>query len=212
MDQLTFCNNYLYSYGQVIFIFVDKLSLLWCLFCLKRYVCCLCLYVKMEPMRDGPDLSMRTNSKETIINKPLSHLFTADTLPLHDRKECSLTLITDRVLISNRFYELAIDMFNLCNGLYLTSVIKNSCNGCLRRPLLEVHIGNRRCGGQPWCRPAALICHGRQVTTITDLGACNGCVTYLRVRYKCCVTYLRFSRSVWFSWISWSILSDKHHL
>jgi hypothetical protein len=39
MDKLTFCNNYLYSYGQVIFVFVDKLSLLWCLFCLKRYVC-----------------------------------------------------------------------------------------------------------------------------------------------------------------------------
>jgi hypothetical protein len=28
MDKLTFCNNYLYSCGQVIFIFVDKLSLL----------------------------------------------------------------------------------------------------------------------------------------------------------------------------------------
>jgi hypothetical protein len=53
MDKLTFCNNYLYSYGQVIFIFVDKLSLLWCLFCLKRYVCWLCLYVEMEAMRDG---------------------------------------------------------------------------------------------------------------------------------------------------------------
>jgi hypothetical protein len=26
MDKLTFCNNYLYSRGQVIFIFVDKLS------------------------------------------------------------------------------------------------------------------------------------------------------------------------------------------
>jgi hypothetical protein len=52
MDKLTFCNNYLYSCGQVIFIFVDKLSLLWCLFCLKRYVCWLCLYVKMETMRD----------------------------------------------------------------------------------------------------------------------------------------------------------------
>jgi hypothetical protein len=26
MDKLTFCNNYLYSCGQVIFIFVDKLS------------------------------------------------------------------------------------------------------------------------------------------------------------------------------------------
>jgi hypothetical protein len=28
MDKITFYNNYLYSCGQVIFIFVDKLSLL----------------------------------------------------------------------------------------------------------------------------------------------------------------------------------------
>jgi hypothetical protein len=55
------------------------------------------------------------------------------------------------------------------------SVTKNSCNGCLRRPLQEVHIGNERCGGQPLGRPAALICNGRQVTTVTDVGACNGC-------------------------------------
>jgi hypothetical protein len=53
VDKLTFCNSYLYSFGQVIFIFVDKLSLLWCLFCLRRYLCWLCLYVEMEVMRDG---------------------------------------------------------------------------------------------------------------------------------------------------------------
>jgi hypothetical protein len=47
----------------------------------------------MEAMRDGVDLSMRTDSKETMINKPPSHLFTADALPLHDREECSQTLI-----------------------------------------------------------------------------------------------------------------------
>jgi hypothetical protein len=28
VDKLTICNNYLYSYGQVIFIYVDKLSIL----------------------------------------------------------------------------------------------------------------------------------------------------------------------------------------
>jgi hypothetical protein len=38
----------------------------------------------MEAMRDGVDL--RTDSKETMINKPLSHLFTVAALPLHDRK------------------------------------------------------------------------------------------------------------------------------
>jgi hypothetical protein len=93
MDKLTFCNNYLYSCGQVIFIFVDKLSLLWCLFCLRRYVCWLCLYVEMEAMRDWVDLPLRTGSKEMMINKPPSHLFTAATLPLHDSEECSQKLI-----------------------------------------------------------------------------------------------------------------------
>jgi hypothetical protein len=47
----------------------------------------------MEPMRDGVDLSMRTNSKETMINKHPSHLFTVAALPLHDSEECSQTLI-----------------------------------------------------------------------------------------------------------------------
>jgi hypothetical protein len=109
MDKLPFCNNYLYSCGQVIFIFVDKLSLLWCLFCLKRHMCWLCMYVEMEAMRDWADLSMKTDSKEmrihkppspfftkeTRINKPLSHLFTAATLPLHDSEECYWTLIIE---------------------------------------------------------------------------------------------------------------------
>jgi hypothetical protein len=79
MDKLTFCNNYLYSCGQVIFIFVDK--------------CRLFLYIEMEAMRDGVDLSMRTESKETMINKHPSHLFTTVVLPLHDSEECSHTLI-----------------------------------------------------------------------------------------------------------------------
>jgi hypothetical protein len=82
---------------------------------------------------------------------------------------------TDRVLISNGLYELVTDRFNLCNGLDLTSVTKNACNRHLRRPFPDVHIGNRHCEGQPRGRPAALICNGRQVTTVTDVGACNGC-------------------------------------
>jgi hypothetical protein len=83
--------------------------------------------------------------------------------------------VTDRALISNGLYELITNRFNLCNGLDLTSVTKNTCNGRLRRPLLEVHIGNGRCGGQPRSRPAALICNRCQVTIVTDVGACNGC-------------------------------------
>jgi hypothetical protein len=47
----------------------------------------------MEAMSDRVDLSMRTDSMETMINKPLSHSFTAATLPLHDSEECSQTLI-----------------------------------------------------------------------------------------------------------------------
>jgi hypothetical protein len=65
-------------------------------------------------------------------------------------------------------------MFNLCNGLYLTSVTKNLCNRHLRSPLPEVHIGNGRCGGQPQGRPGAFIGNERQTTTATDVGGCNG--------------------------------------
>jgi hypothetical protein len=60
------------------------------------------MYVKMEAIRDQPDMSMKTNSKktrihkpsspfftkETQINKPPSHLFTAAVLPLHGSEEC----------------------------------------------------------------------------------------------------------------------------
>jgi hypothetical protein len=57
--------------------------------------------------------------------------------------------VTDRALIGNGLYKPVTDRSNICNGLYLTSVTKNLCNGRLRSPLLEVHIGNGRCGGQP---------------------------------------------------------------
>jgi hypothetical protein len=62
----------------------------------------------------------------------------------------------------------------MCNGLYLTFVTKNSCYGHLRSLLLEVHNGNGRCGGQPRGRPGTLIGNGRQTTTVTDVGGCNG--------------------------------------
>jgi hypothetical protein len=47
----------------------------------------------MEAMRDGVDLSIRTESKEMMINKPPSHLFTTAALPLHGSEEGSQTLI-----------------------------------------------------------------------------------------------------------------------
>jgi hypothetical protein len=56
---------------------------------------CSYLYVEMEAMRDGVDLSMRTDSNDTMINKPPSHLFTTVVLPLHGSEECSQTLIIE---------------------------------------------------------------------------------------------------------------------
>jgi hypothetical protein len=64
---------------------------------------------------------------------------------------------------------------HFCNKLDLTSVTTNSCNGRLRSLLPEVHIGNEHSGGKPRGRPAALMGNGRQTTTVTDVGACNGC-------------------------------------
>jgi hypothetical protein len=59
--------------------------------------------------------------------------------------------------------------------LYLMSITKNSCNGHLRRPLPELHIGNGHCGDQPRGLPNALIGNERQTTIVTDVGGCNGC-------------------------------------
>jgi hypothetical protein len=75
-------------------------------------------------------------------------------------------IVTDRALISNRLYKAVTDRFNICNGLFLTSVTKNLCDRRLRSPLPEVHIGNGRCGGQPPGRPGVLIDNGCQITTI----------------------------------------------
>jgi hypothetical protein len=108
MDKWTFCNNYLYSYGQVIFIIVDNLSLLWCLF-VSEDMCvdypCMSKWKQWE--MDRVDLSMRTDSKETMINTPPSHLFTDATLPLHsswvlsDYNYWALKLVTSRYQCSS---------------------------------------------------------------------------------------------------------------
>jgi hypothetical protein len=44
-----------------------------------------------------------------------------------------------------------------------------------KKTVTRIHIGNGCCGGQPRGRSVALISNGRQVTTVTDVGACNGC-------------------------------------
>jgi hypothetical protein len=47
--------------------------------------------------------------------------------------------VTDRALIGSGLYKPVTDRFNICNGLSLTSVTKNSCNGCLRSSLPDPH-------------------------------------------------------------------------
>jgi hypothetical protein len=83
--------------------------------------------------------------------------------------------VTDRELISNRFYKPVTDRFKFYNGLALTSATKNLCNGPLRSPIPEFHIGNGCCGGNTQGQPATLMGNGRQTTIVTDVGACNGC-------------------------------------
>jgi hypothetical protein len=82
--------------------------------------------------------------------------------------------VTDRLLIGNGLYKPVTDRFNISSRLHLMSVTKNSCNGCLRSLLPEVHIGNGHCGGQPRGRPGTLMGNGHQTTTVTDVGGCNG--------------------------------------
>jgi hypothetical protein len=92
----------------------------------------------MEAMRDGVDLSMRTDSKEMMINKPPSHLFTTSTLPLHGSEECSdfnywalklvtsvkCSSVTDFIaryqyeVISNRLKQPVTDWVLISNGHY----------------------------------------------------------------------------------------------
>jgi hypothetical protein len=48
------------------------------------YVDCACMSKWKQWEMDRVDLSMRTNSNEMMINKPLSHLFTDAALLLHD--------------------------------------------------------------------------------------------------------------------------------
>jgi hypothetical protein len=76
--------------------------------------------------------------------------------------------------MSNELYNPVTDRFNICNGISLRYVTKNLCNGHLRSPLQEVHIGYDRSGGQPRGRSGTLIGNGRQTTIVTDVGGCNG--------------------------------------
>jgi hypothetical protein len=88
MDKLTFCNNYLYSCGYL-HLCGQVISYDVCFVLEDMRVDCACMSKWKQREMDRVDLSMRTNSKETMINKPPSHLFTEAVLPLHSSRVLS---------------------------------------------------------------------------------------------------------------------------
>jgi hypothetical protein len=86
-------------------------------------------------------------------------------------------------LIGNGLYKPVTDRFNICNGLFLTFVTKNLCNGRLIRPLPEVHIGNGHCGGKPRVVLARLLVTGtkqQQLQMWVDVTGVKGPLQMLR--------------------------------
>jgi hypothetical protein len=85
MDKLFFCNNYLYSCGQVISSYLWTSYLSYDVYFVSEDmgVDCACMSKWKQWEMDRVDQSMRTNSTETMINKPLSHFFTDVALLLH---------------------------------------------------------------------------------------------------------------------------------
>jgi hypothetical protein len=86
---------------------VDKLSSsLWtsylsydvCFVSEDMCVDCTCMSKWKQWEMDRVDLSMKTDSKETMINKPPSHLFTNASLPLH----CSWVLSDFNILLGSQ--------------------------------------------------------------------------------------------------------------
>jgi hypothetical protein len=82
---------------------------------------------------DRVDLSMRTDSKETMINKPPSHLFTDAALPLH----CSLVLSDFNILLGSQTSNGRQMLIG--NGLYSTLPIRQRSVTDLSSPLLIQH-------------------------------------------------------------------------
>ena len=115
--------------------------------------------------------SESSNGRQIVISNGLKEPVTDMAVIGNGLKEP----VTDRVVIGNGLKGLVTDRFNFRNGRILTSVTKNNCNERLRSPLLEVLIGNGRCVGHVGVEPATLMRNGRQTTTVTDGGPCNGC-------------------------------------
>jgi hypothetical protein len=82
---------------------------------------------------DRVDLSMRTYSKEMMINKPPSHLFTDAALPLH----YSWVLSDFNILLGSQTSN-GRQML-ICNGLYGTLPIRKRSVMDLSSPLLIRH-------------------------------------------------------------------------
>jgi hypothetical protein len=111
---------------------VDKLSSsLWtsylsydaCFVSKDMCVDCACMSKWKQWGMDRVDLLMRTYSKETMINKPPSHLFTDDALPLHGSWGLSnfnllgsQTSNGRQMLIGNRLYS-TLPIRRISNGL-----------------------------------------------------------------------------------------------
>jgi hypothetical protein len=112
---------------------------------------------------DRVDLSMRTDSKETMINKPPSHLFTDATLPLHG--SCALRdfkLLGSQT--SNRRQML------VGNGLYSTLPIRRISDR-LKQPVTDrAFISN---GLYLFVTDRFNLCNGLYLTSVTK-NSCNG--------------------------------------
>jgi hypothetical protein len=121
---------------------VDKLSSsLWtsylsydvCFVLEDMCVDCACMSKWKQWEMDRVDMSMRTDSKETMINKPPSHLFTDAALPLH----CSWVLSDFNILLGSQTSNGRQMLIG--NGLYSTLRIRQRSVTDLSSPLLIRH-------------------------------------------------------------------------
>jgi hypothetical protein len=120
---------------------VDKLSSLWtsylsydvCFVSENMCVDCACMSKWKQWEMDRVDLSMRTDSKETMINKPPSYLFTDAALPLH----CSRVLSDFNIILGSQTSNGRQMLIG--NGLYSTLPIRQRSITDLSSPLLIRH-------------------------------------------------------------------------
>jgi hypothetical protein len=121
---------------------VDKLSSsLWtsylsydvCFVSKDMCVHCACMSKWKQWQMDRVDQSMRTDSKEMMINKLPSHLFTDAVLPLH----CSWVLSDFNIFLGSQTSNER--QMLISNGLYSTLLIRQQSVTDLSSPLLIRH-------------------------------------------------------------------------